>query len=148
MLSLSDLPASDSGAPPLASRSPRVLIVDDDPAICRAYDEILRANGYDVATAASRLGALREIERIDGEVEVLILDITLPDADGAEVAGEIAARIGHRPTLYVSGWTDEFWDLTRAPGRWIVLQKPIPIARLLAAVDWLSGRRLDRFDRG
>ena len=33
----------------------------------------------------------------------------------------------------MSGWTDEFWNLSNAPGRWLVMQKPIPIPRLIAA---------------
>jgi hypothetical protein len=46
----------------------------------------------------------------------------------------------------VSGWTDEFWNLSNAPGRWLVMQKPIPIPRLIAAVEWLAGRRATRPD--
>jgi two-component system, cell cycle sensor histidine kinase and response regulator CckA len=118
-----------------------VLIVDDDPAICMAYFEILSARGYDVALAGSRLDALAQIERLDGIVDVLIIDITLPDADGASLAREIIQQIGLRPALYVSGWTEEFWDLTDAPGRWLVMQKPVPVPRLIAAVDWLAGKR-------
>jgi DNA-binding response OmpR family regulator len=122
----------------------RLLVVDDDPSICAAYEEIFRGQGYDVVTAGSRAEALQTLELLDGELDVLILDIGLPDADGAQLAREIAARIGSRPTLYVSGWTDDFWDLTDAPGRWLVMQKPIPISKLIAAIDYLSGRQLFR----
>jgi len=116
-------------------------VVDDDPQICAAYREILSAEGYDVLTAHSRAAALECIEGRHGHVDVLVLDIALPDADGVELARDIEARIGQRPTLYVSGWTDEFWNLSEAPGRWLVMQKPIPIPRLLESVAWLAGRR-------
>jgi two-component system cell cycle sensor histidine kinase/response regulator CckA len=118
-----------------------VLVVDDDPAICLAYFEILTARGYDVALAGSRLDALAQIDRLDGMIDVLVIDITLPDADGATLAREIIDRIGFRPALYVSGWSAEFWDLSEAPGRWLVMQKPIPIPRLIGAIEWLSGER-------
>ncbi len=121
----------------------RLLVVDDDAAICAAYEEILGAHGYVVATAGSRAEALKTLERTGG-AEVLVLDIGLPDADGADVAAEIQQLLGPRPTLYVSGWTDEFWNLSEAPTPWLVMQKPIPIAKLLAAVDYLSGRRTAR----
>lgn len=127
-------------ASPIAAH-PRVLIVDDDPLICESYDEILRSHGYDVAVAGSRHAALQQIEHLDGSLDILVLDIALPDADGAELAHEITNQIGTRPTLYVSGWTDEFWNLAQAPGKWLVMQKPIPVPRLLAAVDYLAGRR-------
>lgn len=131
--------------PTTSSADPRtrLLIVDDDASICAAYEQILGAHGYDVTTAGSRADALATLDRT-GDAEVLVLDIGLPDADGADVAAEIHRRIGPRPTLYVSGWTDEFWDLSDAPTPWLVMQKPIPIAKLLAAVDYLAGRRTTR----
>jgi DNA-binding response OmpR family regulator len=122
----------------------RILVVDDDPLICEAYDEILRAQGYEVLLAGSRRTALQELERRAGQVDVLILDISLPDADGADLAHEITDKFGERPTLYVSGWTDEFWNLSTAPGKWLVMQKPIPVPRLLAAVEYLTGQRATR----
>lgn len=124
--------------------APRVLIVDDDPAICSAYEEILATEGYRVVTAGSRAEALRLIDTTSGTFQVLVLDIGLPDADGGELARELHALIGPRPTLYVSGWTDEFWNLSEAPSPWLVMQKPIPIKKLIAAVDYLTGRRPTR----
>jgi len=144
------LPTFPNFRPPIGRRAsqppPRVLVVDDDPAICQAYDEILRARGFLVSIAMSRAEAMAVVERLSGAVDVLVLDITLPDADGAEVGRDITARIGSRPTLYVSGWCDDFWDLSDAPGKWIAIQKPVPIPRLLASLDWLSGRREMRPD--
>lgn len=120
-----------------------ILVVDDDPLICSSYEEILRSEGYQVDTAESRAAALGVIDS-SANIDVLVVDITLPDADGADVVREITTRIGQRPTLYVSGWTEEFWNLSEAPGRWLVMRKPIPIPRLIAAVDWLAGRRATR----
>ena len=105
-----------------------------------AYFEVLTERGYDVALAGSRLDALAQIDRLDGMIDVIIMDISLPDADGAALAREIIEQIGSRPALYVSGWTEEFWDLSDAPGRWIVMQKPVSIPKLLAAVEWLAGQ--------
>ena len=116
----------------------RILIVDDDSAICEAYREILSAEGYDVVTAGSGKEALAALEELGGRIDVLILDIGLPDADGTDVAREIVARIGNRPTLYVSGLADDFWQLGDAPGRWRVRQKPIPIPWLVETVRWLA----------
>jgi len=120
---------------------PLVLVVDDDASICAAYQMILGQQAYRVLTAGSRADAMRVIDEMNGQVSVLVLDIGLPDADGGEVAREIHQRIGPRPTLYVSGWTDEFWNLSDAPTPWLVLQKPIPIPRLIGAIDYLAGRR-------
>ena len=116
----------------------RVLVVDDDPAITSLYDEVLRGHGYDVVTAGSIAAAMAVMEQIRGEAHVLVVDLGLPDGDGAEFVRDATAKFGTRPTMYVSGWTDEMWQLSEAPGRWIVLRKPLPVKRLLAGVKWLQ----------
>lgn len=120
------------------SAGSRILIVDDDRSICEAYREILTTEGYDVLTAGSAEEALAALDGAGGRIDVLILDIGLPDADGADLARDISARIGNRPTLYVSGLADDFWQLGDAPGRWRVRQKPIPIPWLVETVKWLA----------
>lgn len=128
----------------MTGTAPQILIVDDDASIRVIYDEILGKQGYRVATAGSGAAAIEAIDLLGEGVDVLVLDIGLPDADGDEVARNIVAKIGQRPTLYVSGWTDEFFDLTNAPGRWLIMRKPVQVPDLIAAVDWLAGRREDR----
>ncbi|MFN2567220.1 MAG: response regulator [Gemmatimonadaceae bacterium] len=121
----------------MSSVTRRVLVVDDDPAICRAYHDILTAEGYEVVTSGGRAEGLAALEKLGGAVDVFVVDIGLRDADGPDFARDAVAKFGNRPTIYVSGWTDEFWDLSNAPGPWLVLRKPVPIPRLLAALRWL-----------
>jgi DNA-binding response OmpR family regulator len=121
----------------VTGRARRILIVDDDPAICRAYAEILKAEGYDVATSGGRAEGLATLAKLNGEVDLFVVDFGLRDADGPDFARDAVAQYGSRPTIYVSGWTDEFWDMSNAPGPWVVLRKPVPIPRLLVTVRWL-----------
>lgn len=116
----------------------RLLVVDDDPAIRQIYEEVLGREGYDVRSAGSCADALAQMEAAGGDVQVLVIDLGLPDGDGGDFARASAERHGPRPTLYVSGWTDEFWQLGDVPGRWLILRKPVPIMKLLAAVRWLA----------
>jgi DNA-binding response OmpR family regulator len=134
-------PVSSQHAPPIAGPGSHVLVVDDDPRICTAYVEILSAHGYEVTIAGSRAETLAQLDRVGREIDVLVLDLTLPDTEGAELARVITDQIGTRPTLFVTGWADEFWDLSAAPGRWLVMQKPIPVRRLIEGIEWLVGRR-------
>jgi DNA-binding response OmpR family regulator len=121
----------------VTGRARRILVVDDDPAICRVYEEILDAEGYDVVTAGGRTEGLAMLDQLNGEVDLFVVDFGLRDADGPDFARDAVARYGNRPTIYVSGWTDEFWDMSNAPGPWVVLRKPVPVPRLLATVRWL-----------
>jgi DNA-binding response OmpR family regulator len=122
----------------LSSATPRVLVVDDDSAVAQMYDEVLRAEGYQVLTASSCADAVQKMDAIQGDVAVLLVDLGLPDGDGAELARTLASKHGNKPTMYVSGWTDEFWQLGDAPGRWLIIPKPVPLRKLVAAVRWLE----------
>lgn len=121
----------------MTGRPRRILVVDDDPAICHAYEEILEAEGYDVATSGGRVEGLATLDQLNGDVDLFVVDFGLRDADGPDFARDAVAKYGSRPTIYVSGWTDEFWDMSNAPAPWVVLRKPVPIPRLLATVRWL-----------
>ena len=120
-------------APPI-----RVLVVDDDSTITQIYDEVLTAEGYQVLTAATCADAMAKLDGIKGDAQVFVVDFGLPDCDGADFVRDAAAKYGERPTMYVSGWTDEFWQLQDTPGRWIIMRKPVPIKKLLAGVKWLA----------
>ena len=115
-----------------------VLVVDDDKSICEIYAEVLSSRGYRVVSAYSCKQAMQQMDAINGEAQVLVVDFGLPDGDGADFVRESTAKYGPRNTLYVSGWTDEFWQLDDAPGRWLIMRKPVPIPKLFAAVDWLA----------
>jgi DNA-binding response OmpR family regulator len=116
----------------------RILVVDDDPAICQIYREVLEREGYAVVTAGSVAEATTRMDEIKGDAQVLLVDLGLPDGDGADFVRDAAAKYGPRNTMYVSGWTDEFWQLEDAPGRWLIMRKPLPIKKVLAAVNWLA----------
>jgi two-component system KDP operon response regulator KdpE len=61
----------------------KVLVVDDEPQIVRALRINLAARGYDVSTAASGQEALQVAATV--HPEVVVLDLGLPDIDGATV---------------------------------------------------------------
>ncbi|MBB4908327.1 response regulator [Actinophytocola algeriensis] len=61
----------------------KVLVVDDEPQIVRALRINLAARGYDVSTAASGQEALRVAAT--EHPDVVVLDLGLPDIDGAKV---------------------------------------------------------------
>ncbi|MBP3983361.1 response regulator transcription factor [Pseudoxanthomonas helianthi] len=65
----------------------RVLVIDDEPQIRRFLDISLRAQGYEVALAATGREGL-ESAAAQG-ADLVVLDIGLPDIDGHEVLREL-----------------------------------------------------------
>jgi len=64
-----------------------ILIIDDEPKIIRFVKTSLSLAGYDIITAESGRQALETFER--NKVDLIILDLGLPDLDGFEVLREI-----------------------------------------------------------
>jgi two-component system KDP operon response regulator KdpE len=82
----------------------RVLVVDDDRALLRALTIGLEARGYDVVTARTGndgvvLASLRQ-------PDVVVLDLSLPDLDGATVCGRIR-EFSEVPILILSALGSE-----------------------------------------
>ena len=81
----------------------RILVVDDEPQILRALRVNLRARGYDVDTAADGVTALKTAaERVP---DLVVLDLGLPDLDGADVIGGLRGWTSV-PIVVLSGRTD------------------------------------------
>ncbi len=80
-----------------------MLVVDDEPQIVRALRINLTARGYEVFTAADGVGALRAAA--DRRPDVVILDLGLPDLDGAEVIAGIRGWTAV-PIIVLSARTD------------------------------------------
>jgi len=112
--------------------------VDDDEAIVRLFEKVLRQEDFDVLVASGCADALAKLDEINGDVQVMVVDIALRDGDGPDLVRDASAKYGVRPTLYVSGWTEEFWSFHDIPGQWLVLRKPVSPRRIVAAVRWLA----------
>ncbi len=66
---------------------PRILLVDDEPAIQRAVGPLLRARGYQVEVAGTGAEALALVA--DRSPDLVVLDLGLPDLEGTEVCRRI-----------------------------------------------------------
>jgi two-component system KDP operon response regulator KdpE len=108
----------------------RVLVVDDDPHILRALRINLTANGYHVTVAADGAAALRAAA--DRHPDVVVLDLGLPDLDGAEVIAGIRGW-SPVPIIVLSARTDSA-DKVHAldAGADDYVTKPFGMAELLA----------------
>ena len=72
-----------TAGPADAAVETQVLVVDDEPAILRALSAALRTRGYTVHTATTGGEALDHAVR--HPLDVIILDLGLPDLDGIEI---------------------------------------------------------------
>ena len=128
----------DSGMKP---ERVRVLIVDDEPAICKALKVALERAGYEAIAAQSGDSALTVLSL--EPVDVLLLDLRIPDTRG-DVVFELAAathpHLRHR-TLFMTGdISDHALKLIQAC-KCPVIAKPFDLREMIAAIEALAPRR-------
>jgi CheY-like chemotaxis protein len=113
--------------------STNVLIVDDTPSKRYLLASWLRRSGYTVVEAGTGAEALR---RVDTEpVDLVVLDVKLPDMTGFEVCERIKNRLTV-PVIYVSAAAVQTSDRTRglARGADAYLVEPIDPDELIATI--------------
>ena len=82
----------------------RVLVVEDDPHLAAGVVENLRAEGYEVATAADGLAALAWLRR-EG-CALIVLDVMLPGLDGFGVCRTLRDEGNNTPVLFLTARGD------------------------------------------
>lgn len=86
----------------------KILVVDDEPDIRDVLSILLSSNGYAVIEAANGAEAIEKVKQ-NGDADLIILDIMMPDTDGIEALKEIR-KFSNIPALFLtakSGETDK-----------------------------------------
>jgi two-component system, sensor histidine kinase and response regulator len=125
---------------------PRILIVDDDPALLEALPRALqlRVEGIGIDTSETAADALERIRRED--YDAIVTDIKMPGMDGLALLNEIRSLRPKTPTLLITGHGEH--DLAVQAlrgGAYDFVQKPIDRDYFIASLERaIQLRRLDR----
>ena len=120
----------------------RILAIEDEPAILRMLERGLAAAGHHVMTASS--GEDGAILAADESVDLVLLDISMPELSGHEVLSRIRSRRSDLPVLMLTA-RDDLENKVRAldAGADDYLTKPFAFEELLARIRALT-RRADQ----
>jgi len=80
----------------------RILVVDNEPDMCWALENILRPAGYAVTTTTTGAEAMEMLAR--EPCATTFVDAKLPDVDGLELAASIRQRSPHTAIVVISGY--------------------------------------------
>ena len=125
-------------------RSPRVLVIDDDPGVSDFLGRIVTRDGYDVAMAADGPTAFAAIA--EQGPDVILLDVMLPGINGFEICRRLKQEPRTRltPVVLVTGLGDRERRIEGLEaGADDFLTKPIDAQELLARVRSLA--RMKRY---
>ena len=119
----------------------RVLIAEDEAAIREFVVINLRRGGYEVLEACDGAQALELYEACGGEVDVVILDVMMPNIDGLEVCRILRERSNNLGIIMLTAKTQEMDKITGLmTGADDYVTKPFSPSELVARVDAIYRR--------
>ncbi|MCX8038102.1 MAG: sigma-54 dependent transcriptional regulator [Candidatus Sumerlaeia bacterium] len=117
----------------------RILIVDDDRALCRSLEIQLSAQGHMVKwanTAQEGLAALA-----NGPPDLLLLDLKLPDQSGLDVLRRIRQKYAELPVVMITGHQDMKAAIEAMRGGAVdYLRKPFDVDDLVQMIEKTKAR--------
>lgn len=83
---------------------PKILIVEDEETLRDLYEEELIDEGYDVVKAANGSEALKIVE--NEEIDLIMMDISMPEMDGIQALGKVASRERKIPVIIYTAYSN------------------------------------------
>ena len=118
-----------------ASPSRRVLIVEDDAAICSSLSEALQDEGFNVTTAKNGSEAL-DLLRTAPPPSAIVLDLMMPVMDGWDFRNEQLRNPALKdiPVVVVTAAGFSVESIYTQFGNVVLIRKPVPYLDLLEAL--------------
>ena len=127
--------------PDAAHRSPRILVVEDDPATRNLYSNALARDGFQIEQAHN--GHQAFAKALESSPDLIVTDIEVPGLDGIELCRRLRADVRTRtiPVLAITSHGDrQYPDRARVAGADQVLIKPCDVQVLLSEARRLLAR--------
>ena len=126
----------------IISGSGTVLLVDDEDMIIDVGERMLKKLGYDVITAKSGREAIEVYERHRDRIDLVILDMIMPDMGGGETYGRLREIDPHITVLLSSGYSADGQALDiMKQGNNSFIQKPFKISQLSREVHGILAKK-------
>jgi two-component system cell cycle sensor histidine kinase/response regulator CckA len=121
--------------------SGRVLLVEDEDAVRGFAVRALQRQGYEVLEAATGAEALEVMDQVQGEIDLIVSDVMMPEMDGPAMLKEIRKTHPDLRIIFVSGYPDDAFTRSLDENeRYAFLQKPFTLPQLAAKVKEELGR--------
>ena len=119
----------------------RVLIVDDEPSICKALQIALKRAGFDPTIAQSGDAALDKLRSV--QFDAMIVDLRMPDLAGVATVVRVRAIDEVVPIIAISDANPLAFGNARALGVSLRLGSSFSLEELWIAIRWLLAGRPD-----
>ncbi len=112
-----------------------ILLVEDEEGLRQLNARGLASRGYTVLEAGNGVEAIEVLERSDGQIDLVVSDVVMPEMDGPTLLRELRTRNPELKIIFVSGYAeDAFQKHLPADGQFAFLPKPFTLKQLVNAV--------------
>lgn len=122
-----------------ASPLPSVLLADDDHTIRMLLGQIIASFGCNVTYAENGRLALGEFKAANGNFDLLVTDICMPEMDGRQLIREVRKQRQEMPVIVISGYADKDMVQDIESMGIEMFHKPINFERLQRSIEALLG---------
>ena len=113
-----------------------IFVVDDEEIIRDMASEMLSCRGYEIITAGDGTEAIETFGRLSGKIDVVLLDVVMPDLNGEEVFNEMQKiKPGIRVILSSGYSADNISDELVESSYTDFIEKPYTLKDLLEKID-------------
>jgi two-component system cell cycle sensor histidine kinase/response regulator CckA len=135
-------PAHEDDNKPLAvaatkdlTGSGTILLVEDEEAVRSFAARALEGRGYKVLQAGTGAEALEVLSEHDGNVDLVVSDVVMPEMDGPTLLGKLRETRPDIKFIFISGYAEEaFKKNLESEEKFAFLPKPFSLKQLAAAV--------------
>ena len=125
----------------------KILVAEDESSIREFIVINLQRSGYNVLQAENGAEALRIFEENNGDIDIALLDIMMPEVDGIEVCKQLRSKSKNIGIIILTAKTQEMDKVTGLlVGADDYVTKPFSPSELMARVDALY-RRVEAIPR-
>lgn len=122
------------------SHEPKILIVDDDPTLCRSLKVFLRDKYSDIVTAFSGREAIELLA--SDTFDLILLDVLMPDINGYQVMDYINKTGIKTSVILISAYAPTELEKENPPkGVYDFMMKPFDLEKLVTTVQNALNRR-------
>jgi two-component system cell cycle sensor histidine kinase/response regulator CckA len=112
----------------------RVLLVEDEVEVRQFAVRALKRQGYQVLEATDGLEALEIMAANEGQVDIVVSDVVMPEMDGPTLFKELRKRNPAMKVIFVSGYPNEAFRESMGSDDFAFLPKPFSLPQLAAKV--------------
>lgn len=112
----------------------KIMILDDEPIVCKRLKPALEKQGYEVDTFIDSTEAMEQIRHFD--YDIIITDLKMKGIDGMQLLGEAKQRMPRTEVIVITGFaTMETAKESFQQGVFDFIAKPFKLSEIQSVVS-------------